>query len=109
MKLTRAECIYLLEKAGLEVKEENVSLNAYRDRIFYNDERVGTVYYDSVALSTHYLSIEDKPMTIQYKDEDAVDRLEKALDLIVNSDFEVREENGESQDSAQVLQRAQGR
>lgn len=88
MKLTRAECIYLIEKAGMEVKEENVSLNAYRDRIFYNGEWIGTVYYDSVSLSPHYKSIEDKPMTIQYKDEDAVDRLEKALETILSYDFE---------------------
>ena len=54
MKLTRAECIYLIEKAGMKVKEENISLNAYRDRILYKDERIGTVYYDSVSLSTHY-------------------------------------------------------
>ena len=108
MKLTRAECIYLLEKAGMKVEEENVSLNAYRDRILYNGERVGTVYYDSVALSTHYISIEVKPMTIKYKDEDAVDRLEKAIDLIVNYDFE-SEKRMESQDSAQVLRRQSDR
>ena len=88
MKLSRAECIYLLEKAGMEVEEENVSLNAYRDRIFYNGERVGTVYYDSVSLSPHYLSINDLSVTVQYKAEDAVDQLEKAIDLIVNYDFE---------------------
>lgn len=88
MKLTRAECIYLIEKAGMEVKEENVSLNAYRDRILYKEEWIGTVYYDSVSLSTHYKSIEDKPMTIQYKDEDAVERLEKALETILSYDFE---------------------
>ena len=87
MKLTRAECIYLIEKAGIEVKEENISLNAYRDRIFYKDERIGTVYYDSVSLSPHY-DYDDSPVTIQYKDEDAVERLEKALDLIVNYDAE---------------------
>jgi len=87
MKLTRAECIYLIEKAGMEVKEENISLNAYRDRIFYKDERIGTVYYDSVSLSPHY-DYDDSPVTIQYKEENAVERLEKALKLIVNYDIE---------------------
>lgn len=88
MKLTRAECIYLLEKAGMKVEEENVSLNAYRDRIFYKDERIGTVYYDSVSLSPHYLSINDLSVTVQYKAEDAVKRLEIEIDRIVNYDFE---------------------
>lgn len=87
MKLSRAECIYLIEKAGMEVKEEEVSLNAYRDRIFYDGERVGTVYYDSVSLSPHY-DYDDSPVTIQYKEENAVERLEKALNLIVNYDAE---------------------
>lgn len=87
MKLTRAECIYLIEKAGMEVKEENISLNAYRDRIFYKDERIGTVYYDSVSISPHYDN-DDSPVTIQYKEENAVERLEKALNLIVNYDTE---------------------
>jgi hypothetical protein len=87
MKLSRAECIYLIEKAGMEVKEEEVSLNAYRDRIFYKDERIGTVYYDSVSLSPHY-DYDDSPVTIQYKEENAVERLEKALNLIVNYDAE---------------------
>lgn len=88
MKLTRAECIYMLEKAGMKVEEENVSLNAYRDRIFYKDERIGTVYYDSVSLSPHYLSINDLSVTVQYKAEDAVKRLEIEIDRIVNYDFE---------------------
>lgn len=87
MKLSRAECIYLIEKAGMEVKEENTSLNAYRDRIFYKDEMIGTVYYDSVSLSPHY-DYDDSPVTIQYKEENAVERLEKALKLIVNYDAE---------------------
>lgn len=87
MKLTRAECIYMLEKAGMKVEEENVSLNAYRDRIFYKDERIGTVYYDSVSLSPHY-DYDDSPVTIQYKDENGVERLEKALNWIVNYDAE---------------------
>lgn len=88
MKLSRAECIYLIEKAGMEVKEEKVSLNAYRDRIFYKDEQMGTVYYDSVSLSPHY-DYDDSPVTIQYKEENAVERLEKALNLIVNYDVEM--------------------
>jgi len=87
MKLTRAECIYLIEKAGMEVKEENISLNAYRDRILYKDERIGTVYYDSVSLSPHY-DYDDSPVTIKYREENAVERLEKALNLIVNYDAE---------------------
>ena len=84
MKLTRAECIYLIEKAGMKVKEENISLN---DRILYKDERIGTVYYDSVSLSTHY-DYDDSPVTIQYKEEDAVERLEKELERIANYDAE---------------------
>ena len=87
MKLTRAECIYLIEKAGMEVKEENVRLNAYRDRILYKDEQIGTVYYDSVSLSPHY-DYDDSPVNIQYREENAVERLEKALKLIVNYDAE---------------------
>ena len=87
MKLSRAECIYLIEKAGMEVKDEEVSLNAYRDRIFYKDEQIGTVYYDSVSLSPHY-DYDDSPVTIQYREENAVERLEKALKLIVNYDAE---------------------
>ena len=83
MKLSRAECIYMIEKAGLEVKEENISLNAYRDRILYKGERVGTVYYDSVSLSPHY-NLDEKPVTIQYKEENAVELLETGLKLIVN-------------------------
>lgn len=71
----------------MEVKEEEVSLNAYRDRIFYKDERIGTVYYDSVSLSPHY-NYDDSPVTIQYNEEYAVERLEKALKLIVNYDIE---------------------
>lgn len=43
MKLTRAECIYMLEKAGMSVEQENVALNTYRDRIvnydFESDKR----------------------------------------------------------------------
>lgn len=88
MKLSRAECIYLLEKAGMVVEEENVALNTYRDRILYNGERVGTVYYDSVSLSPHYLSINDSSVTVQYKAEDAVKRLEIEIERIVNYDFE---------------------
>jgi hypothetical protein len=87
MKLSRAECIYLIEKAGMEVKEEEVSLNAYRDRIFYKDERIGTVYYDSVSLSPHY-DYDDSPVTIKYREENAVERLEKELDRIANYDAE---------------------
>lgn len=87
MKLSRAECIYLIEKAGMEVKEEEVSLNAYRDRIFYKDERIGTVYYDSVSISPHY-DYDDSPVTIQYKEENAVERLEIEIDRIVNYDAE---------------------
>lgn len=87
MKLSRAECIYLLEKAGMKVEEENISLNAYRDRIWYNGERIGTVYYDSVSLSPHY-DFDESPVTIQYKEDNAVDLLEKALNLIVNYDAE---------------------
>lgn len=83
MKLSRAECIYLIEKAGMEVKEENISLNAYRDRIFYKDELIGTVYYDSVSLSPHY-DYDESPVTIQYKEDNAVEKLEKALKLITN-------------------------
>lgn len=88
MKLSRAECIYLIEKAGMEVKDEEVSLNAYRDRIFYKDEQIGTVYYDSVSLSPHYYDYDDSPVTIQYREENAVEMLEKALNLIVNYDAE---------------------
>lgn len=88
MKLSRAECIYLLEKAGMKVEEENIGLNAYRDRIFYNGDRVGTVYYDSVSLSPHYLSIENDSVTVMYKAEDAVERLKIEIDRIVNYDFE---------------------
>ncbi len=88
MKLTRAECIYLLEKAGMVVEEENVALNTYRDRIFYNGDRVGTVYYDSVSLSPKYMSINDSSVTVQYKAEDAVKRLKIEIDRIVNYDFE---------------------
>jgi hypothetical protein len=87
MKLSRAECIYLIEKAGMKVKEENLSLNTYRDRILYKDERRGTVYYDSVSLSPHY-DYDDSPVTIQYKDENGVEMLEKALNLIVSIDAE---------------------
>jgi hypothetical protein len=83
MKLSRTECIEMIERAGMEVQVKNDIINAYRDRVLYKGERVGTVYYDSVSLSPHY-DYDDDPVRIQFKDEPAAERLEKSLKLLVD-------------------------
>ena len=90
MKLSRDECMNLIKAAGMVIIEGKSHLDAYRDKIFYNGERVGTVYYDSVSISPHY-DFDENPVSIKFKEENAVERLEEGLNLIVNYNDETEQ------------------